>query len=733
MARKKPQIFTNADEMADFIYDKMNNDVKFGTQLALGKPNFILNAIYKRALKDPNVKLQVLTALTPLPPKWGSDLERRMLEPITKRVWGECELLQYALDVRDGKLPENVMVSEFFYKAGAFMSNTHMQRNYISTNYTHAARDIVDNGMNVAGALIASKTLNGSLKYSVSSNADTAMDAIDLMRAREVKGSKMPTLAVAEINNNLPFMYGDAVVDPTIMDAVLEGVDFQKKLFSVPKEAINTQDFMIGINASSLLPDDSTLQIGIGSIGDAVAHGLITRNSNNEDYKALIEDTKLYEKSKDLIDNWGGMDPFKKGIYGSSEMMVDSFFDLYKSGVMKRRVFDDIDIQRLVSAGLTPNYKVSAKLIPALLDAKAISTEMTEEDFNKLQFFGILRDDLTFKDGKIVDGKKSFSCDFSKAKSVKDINEKCLGKVLKNGFWMHGGFFIGPQKFYDSLNNLSEEERGLINMTSVLNVNQLYGNNPYSSEDLKVLQRKNARFINTGLMVTLSGAVVSDGLENGKVISGVGGQYNFVSQAHALDDARGGMIIRSTRGSGSDIKSNVVFNYGHCTVPRHLRDVVITEYGLADLRGKSDETIMIEMIKIADSRFQDQLLKEAKDSGKLSADYELPKEYRNNLPEVLEARIKPYKDKGLFPTFPFGTDFTDQEIVLGRSLRGVKAALNESKLPTLGKILGKFIIPTVPAKAKPYLERMGLDNPKDFKEKFARNVVLTALKIDGSI
>jgi acyl-CoA hydrolase len=36
----------------------------------------------------------------------------------------------------------------------------------------------------------------------------------------------------------------------------------------------------------------------------------------------------------------------------------------------------------------------------------------------------------------------------------------------------------------------------------------------------------------------LSGAVVSDGLDDGRVVSGVGGQYNFIAMAHQLATGR---------------------------------------------------------------------------------------------------------------------------------------------------------------------------------------------------
>src|SRR5690606_9471830 len=90
---------------------------------------------------------------------------------------------------------------------------------------------------------------------------------------------------------------------------------------------------------------------------------------------------------------------------------------------------------------------------------------------------------------------------------------------------LHGGFFLGPQAFYEALQQLSPAQRQLIDMTNISFVNHLYGD-----EELKREHRQHARFINTAFTVSLMGAVVSDQLEDGRVLSGVGGQYNFVSQ-----------------------------------------------------------------------------------------------------------------------------------------------------------------------------------------------------------
>ena len=156
--------------------------------------------------------------------------------------------------------------------------------------------------------------------------------------------------------------------------------------------------------------------------------------------------------------------------------------------------------------------------------------------------------------------------------------------------------------------------------------------------------------------------MASDGLENGRLVSGVGGQYNFVAMAQALEDGRSILMIRSARESGGDVKSNVVWSYGHATIPRHLRDLVVTEYGIADLRGRTDEEVVAAMLSVADSRFQEGLLEEAKRAGKIGKDYRIPDRFRENLPERLEKTLAPYRERGLFDELPYGTDLTDVEL-----------------------------------------------------------------------
>ncbi|MBA3010467.1 MAG: hypothetical protein KKF12_10235 [Proteobacteria bacterium] len=731
MESSSPIYFNDPDALAQFVIERMGMDINVGMVLGLGKPNHFANALFQKAVENSAINLKILTAISLEMPSWSSELERRFMQPLVERVWEGYVNLDYITAVRKNKLPPNIRVSEFFYKAGGFLNNEHMQQNYTSTNYTHACRDLKNNGMNVVAQLLAKREINGSTFYSASCNSDTSLDAFAQMKRRQKKDK--PALNIGQINNNLPFMYGDAVVKPSTFDAILEGPEYHFGLFGAPRESVNTTDHIIGLHASTLIKDGGTLQIGIGSLGDAIAYGLKMRHTQNKLYNDALNAFGIPEKFGNVIDTVGGTTVFDKGLYGCTEMLVDGFLHLYNAGIMKRKVYDNVPLQTLVNENkIQVNQKVTPQILDMLIEKGAIHSKLKATDVAFLKKYGIFKSGLEYKDGQIIDKNEVFIPDLKDPNAKDRIIESCLGTQLADGFWMHAGFFLGPRDFYDALNNMSEQERMQINMTSVLNTNQLYGNNPYSSEALKLLQRKDARFINAGLMLMLSGAIVSDGLEEMLVVSGVGGQYNFVSQAHAIDDARGAIMIRSTRTKGKDVNSNVVFNYGHTTIPRHLRDIVITEYGIADLMSKNDQEVIAAILNITDSRFQQDLLQKAKKVKKIDVNYQIPDRFRNNTPERLEKTMQSFKDNALFPVFPFGTAFTDEEIVIGKSLREFKEKSAASKASVLPGLMGQMLS-AVPAEARSYLERMQLDKPSTRQEKLMQKIVVFALKQAGQI
>ncbi len=207
---------------------------------------------------------------------------------------------------------------------------------------------------------------------------------------------------------------------------------------------------------------------------------------------------------------------------------------------------------------------------------------------------------------------------------------------------------------------------------------------------------------------------MSDGLEDGRVVSGVGGQYNFVAQAFALEGARSIIMLRATRQAKGRAQSNIRWNYGHTTIPRHLRDLVATEYGVADLRGKSDRDVIAAMLAVTDSRFQGELLRQAKDAGKIERSFELPRECRDNTPERIERALTPARERGLIPPFPFGDDFTPAEQRLIPALERLKGAGPSD----LARLLARGWFAGTPSPdVRESLARMGLERPAGLKQR----------------
>jgi acyl-CoA hydrolase len=419
-------------------------------------------------------------------------------------------------------------------------------------------------------------------------------------------------------------------------------------LYCPPNLPINAVDHAIGLWCSGLLKDGGTLQIGIGELGDAVCYSTLLRHQQNHQWRRTIAGLALPD-TLSLLEKVGGNAPFTTGLFACSEMFVDQLLDLYRAGVLRRRVFPTLELERQIAAGAAP-------------------------------------------------------------------------RDLPGGVVLQAAFLLGPQKFYAALRALPEDELAQFEMCAVGRVNAL----GETDRELRRLQRRDARFINTAMMVTLLGAAVSDGLEDGRVVSGVGGQLNFVMQTSDLPDARSILCLRATRAKRGDLQSNIRFSYGHATVPRYLRDIVVTEYGCADLRGRTDAEVIAALLGIADSRFQPQLLAEAQRHGKLPKDYKLPDAVKNNTPQRLAEGLRGMQAQGLFQEYPFGSDFTAEEIALSRALKRLAAA-TATRPQALGTIARAFITPLQP-QHQACLARMDLASPQNWRQKLDRRLLNLALK-----
>jgi hypothetical protein len=290
-----------------------------------------------------------------------------------------------------------------------------------------------------------------------------------------------------------------------------------------------------------------------------------------------------------------------------------------------------------------------------------------------------------------------------------------------DGVMLHGAFFLGPKSFYRALREMPPAQIARIQMMPVSFTNELYG-----EEEVKRRARVDARFVNNAMMATVMGAAISDGLENGQVVSGVGGQYNFVAQAFALRGARSILALEATRQAGAKAQSNIRWNYGHETIPRHLRDIFVTEYGVADTRGRSDAETIAAMLAVTDSRFQAELERIAKDAGKLPKDFEIPPARRENFPERIAVALKPARDAGLLPSFPFGSDFTEAE---QRLIPALQLLQETQRTPLrLPGLLWQGFTRKPGAADSECLARLGLDAPATLAERTYRALVSAALE-----
>jgi acyl-CoA hydrolase len=606
-----PIICASADALATDIIHACNGNIVLGLPLGLGKANHIANSLFARAAADRSIRLKIFTALTLEKPVGASKLERRFLGPVVDRLFGNYPELEYARAMRSGALPPNIEVNEFFFVAGRWLHSPLAQRKYISANYTHAFRYLLQRGVNVVAQLVARR----GDRLSLSCNPDITLD---LLKAR-ASGSARFILA-GQVNSELPFMPGEADLPAAEFGYVLEDPDTEFALMAPPKLPLDDAEYATGLHVAGLVPDGGTLQIGIGQEGDATVQSLILRHQHN----AAFRETVARLSPSGTVAHAA---PFQRGLYGVSEMVVDGFLALIDEGILKREV---------------------------------------------------------------------------------------------DGVLLHGGFFLGPKSFYRRLREMPPEQLSRIQMKPISFTNGLHGD-----EERKRAARVGARFVNSAMMTTLLGDVVSDQLEDGRVISGVGGQYDFVAQAFALEDARAVLTIKATRGLGRKIESNIRWSYGHTTIPRHLRDIVVNEYGVADLRGKCDEDVVAAMLAIADSRFQPELLARAKAAGKIAKTYEIPAVFRENTPARIAAALKPARNAGLLPDYPLGSDFDLTEQRLYRALQKIQSAsaspFDLVALATKGA-LGRNTA------NEPMLARMQLDRPKSLADHLYRALLSGALK-----
>lgn len=184
-----------------------------------------------------------------------------------------------------------------------------------------------------------------------------------------------------------------------------------------------------------------------------------------------------------------------------------------------------------------------------------------------------------------------------------DLFEAGVITGRKKTLWpnkMVGAFALGTQKLYDFIhNNVAVEfQQGKVT------------NDPY-------VMGRNARMvsINTALQVDVLGQVCSQSIGS-RHFSGTGGQLDTHRGAQMSQGGRGIIALRSTAKDGTVSTIVPQLSAGaEVTVPSQDVDTVVTEFGVAELRGRCVRDRVAALIGIAHPDFRPWLREEVKRLG----------------------------------------------------------------------------------------------------------------------
>ncbi|MCK5881383.1 MAG: 4-hydroxybutyrate CoA-transferase, partial [Sinobacterium sp.] len=153
-------------------------------------------------------------------------------------------------------------------------------------------------------------------------------------------------------------------------------------------------------------------------------------------------------------------------------------------------------------------------------------------------------------------------------------------------------FVIGSQRLYDFVHDNQQ--------VSFLDIE-------YVNNIATIAKNPNVVSVNSAIQIDITGQVCADSIGS-QIYSGVGGQLDFVLGSQLSQGGRSVIALPSTanRGKISRIVSQLDAGAGVVTTRAHV-DYVVTEYGIAALRGKSLQERKHALAAIAHEDFREQL------------------------------------------------------------------------------------------------------------------------------
>lgn len=153
----------------------------------------------------------------------------------------------------------------------------------------------------------------------------------------------------------------------------------------------------------------------------------------------------------------------------------------------------------------------------------------------------------------------------------------------------------------------SQEDMDFIDMNPTF---ELYGSH-YILDPRIIAANDNMVAVNSALTIDLTGQICAESVAS-RMVSSTGGQLAFAIGAGLSEGGRNVTVILSTAQQDSVSRIVPAIEPGTIiTVPRTLADIVVTEYGIARLKGKTQKQRAEELIAIAHPDFRDELKREA--------------------------------------------------------------------------------------------------------------------------
>jgi acetyl-CoA hydrolase len=158
------------------------------------------------------------------------------------------------------------------------------------------------------------------------------------------------------------------------------------------------------------------------------------------------------------------------------------------------------------------------------------------------------------------------------------------------------GFILGTKRLYEWV-----DDNALIELHRT----------EYVNDPFVIAQNERMVAINSAIEIDLTGQVCADSIGT-RLYSGVGGQLDFIYGASRSKEGVPIIALPSTTKNFSKIVTTLKPGAGVVTSRNHVR-YIVTEYGIADLYGKTIRQRATQLINIAHPQFRDELRYQAKE------------------------------------------------------------------------------------------------------------------------